>query len=150
VRQDAARTGWTPDLASRALTGFRIAAAVALGKPVAQPLVERGTPERVGQVMMPRGLWRRKQALLSASTTAPRIERELARADGGRADPTLEQLRESLRAFSEARYSRDGRVDGAALEGALVRGMAAIRRLRLKRLWRGPSTRAFRQTAASL
>jgi hypothetical protein len=153
VAQEA-HGGWTPELAARALTAFRIAAAVALGRPVAQTIVDRTTKERPGQIVLPKSVLGRKRAVVSASTTTNLIDRQLASQNGGHAtgrqDATLDDIRESLRTFSEARYGRNGHLDRTALDKAIARGTSAVRRLRLRKLWRAPSTRALTQSAASL
>src|SRR5439155_14290104 len=66
VKDEVDRGGWTPELAGRALTAFRIAGAVALGRPVAQTIVDRKVPERLGQIVLPTGTWHRKRVLVSA------------------------------------------------------------------------------------
>jgi hypothetical protein len=154
VRHDVARGGWTRELAGRALTAFRIAGAIALGRPVAQTIVDRRGPERVGQIVLPRGALGRKFALLSASTTTSLMDLQLANGhDGtgsGRRDATLEQIRSSVRAFSETRYSRTDHLDAGELETALVNGMSGIRRLRLKKLWFARSGRTPASSTAGL
>jgi hypothetical protein len=110
-----------------------------LGRPVAQTIVDRKLPEREGQIVLPRGALGRKFARISASTTTPLIDLQLANgSNGGPAghrDATLEQIRESLRAFSETRYGRNNHVDATTLQAALVNGIGVIRRLRVKRFW---------------
>src|SRR5690606_34016531 len=56
ARLEAAHTGWTPELHSRAMAALRVAAALGLGRPVAQQFVENGTPERPGQLSVRTGL----------------------------------------------------------------------------------------------
>ena len=69
VRQDAA-SGWSPELARRALPALRLAGASALGQRVAQQRVERDAEVREGQIAVRNGWFRRGRTMLSASTTA--------------------------------------------------------------------------------
>src|SRR5205085_12284384 len=55
LRADVARDGWSPTLARRAAARLRVAAAIALGRPVAQTPVDRFAPERDGQVVVRQG-----------------------------------------------------------------------------------------------
>src|SRR5687767_1654115 len=64
VRAEAARGGWTPQLTGRALAALRIAAALALGRSVAQEYVAADAPERQGQFAVRSGMFRRKRAML--------------------------------------------------------------------------------------
>jgi hypothetical protein len=157
VSSGVARDGWSRERASQALTALRIASAVALGRPLAQSVVDRDVPEREGQLALRKGLLGRKRALVSAATTVDTISRQIGQpAEPGVAASdvasafrrtgvvsafrgtnlaALEDLRESLRVFEAARYSRNQDFDAIALDAALERGTDAIRRLRVFRLW---------------
>jgi hypothetical protein len=146
LKSDVAREGWTGELAGRALSIFRIAGAVALDQPVAQSVVDRQVPGREGQLVLRKGLLRRRRALVSASTTADAITRELINGNGAGPSPskkaTLEEIRDSLLVFNAARYGRNGHFETAELDRALDNGASALRRLRLAKLWPGRSTGA--------
>jgi hypothetical protein len=146
LKSDVAREGWTGELAGRALSIFRIAGAVALDQPVAQSVVDRQVPGREGQLVLRKGLLRRRRALVSASTTADAITRELINGNGAGPGPgkkaTLEDIRDSLLVFNAARYGRNGHFETAELDRALDNGASALRRLRLAKLWPGRSTGA--------
>ena len=150
LRNEVARSGWTPELAGRALTAFRIAGAVALGRPVAQTLVDKTSPERQGQIGSAEGHLPRKRALVSAPTTVNLIDRHLTSGNGSRRrrapSLALAEIREALRVFNTARYGRTHEADRAALDSALRAGTRAIRRLRLTQLW--PQRRATTETFA--
>ena len=135
LKSDVAREGWTPELAGRALTVFRIAGAVALDRPVAQAMVDMNVPGREGQLALRTGM--RRRALVSAPTTAEAIARQLGNGTGPgpRAQATLEEIRDSLRVFNAARYSRNDHLDTTALDTTLENGTGAIRRLRATTLW---------------
>ncbi len=135
LKSDVAREGWTPELAGRALTVFRIAGAVALDQPVAQAMVDMHVPGREGQLALRKGM--RRRALVSAPTTAEAIARQLGNGNtpDPRAQAMLEEIRDSLRAFNAARYSRNGHLDAMALDTTLENGTSAVRRLRVTKLW---------------
>jgi hypothetical protein len=150
LKSEVAVEGWTPDLVGRALALFRIAGAVAMGRPVAQRLVDVDVPGREGHLVLRKGMLRPKRALVSASTTAAAIAGELA--DGGRrsnarTQAMLEEIREALQLFGAARYSRDGHFDAAALDTAFEGGMRAIRHVRSKKRW---PTRAAEELATAV
>jgi hypothetical protein len=138
VQSDAAG-GWTPELASRALTVLRIGAAVALGKPVAQSIVDSKAQARDGQLALRKGFLKPRRSLVSNATTPGAIARSLAAANGrgpdARTEAILKDLEESLKVLSVARYSRDGRIDGSALTTAFDNGVSAIRTFRAANRW---------------
>lgn len=139
LKSEVARDGWTPDLIGRALAVFRIAGAVILGRPVAQAVVDPHVPGRDGQLVLRKGLLGRKRALISAPTTAAAVAAHIGNGQGqpsdARTEMMLDEILESLRVFGAARYGRNGHLDTAALDTALDRGMSAIRRLRVVKLW---------------
>jgi hypothetical protein len=137
ARAEAAHAGWTPELRSRAMAALRIAAALALGRTVAQQFVDAGTPERPGQVAVRSGFVRRKRALVSAPTTpvaiAGRMQNGAVR--GAQARVNVEQIADALKAFGAATYARGAEPDTLTLNSALDTAVGAIRRLRLSSLW---------------
>jgi hypothetical protein len=139
VKSDVAREGWTNEHAGRALSIFRIAGAVALDQPVAQALVDMQVPGREGQLVLRKGLFRRRRALVSASTTADAITRELTNGNGigpnARTKATLEDIRQLLQVFNAARYGRNGHMEPVELDRALENGTSALRRLLFAKLW---------------
>lgn len=153
VRADAAREGWTPGLAARALAAFRVAAAIALSQPVTQTLVTGDTPAREGQLALGHGLLRRRRALVSAPITADAIDR-LRPAGHGHRPPganqdALDQIREALVALNAVRYGRNSGVDVHDLDRRLDHGSRALRRLRAARLWPARAAGALAKSAAS-
>jgi hypothetical protein len=139
LRSDVAHDGWTADRTARALAVLRVAAAVALGRTVAQSVVDTDTPAREGQVLLQRGIIRSRRAMISAATSPESIERRLAttatRRRASTLTATLEQLREPLHVFSSTRYGRREELNTADLDAALENGEKAIRRMRLMSLW---------------
>jgi hypothetical protein len=138
VRSDA-DGGWTPELVSRALTVLRIGGAVALGRPVAQSIVESHVAPRDGQLALGKGLLKRRRALVSNATTAETIARSMTPANGrrmnARTEAMLKELEASLAVLSAARYGRDGTLDRSALDRAFENGVEAIKKLRAANMW---------------
>ena len=138
VADDASRTGWSPDLARRAVAAMRIAGAVALNRPVAQDFVGPDAVEHPeGQVTVRTGSIRPRRVLLSASVTSKVIAGTLG--NGRRLRPAsrtrLESIAEALGVFSAASYGRNGKADALALDAAVESSKDAIRGLRTSARW---------------
>jgi hypothetical protein len=127
VRRTSEQEGWTSELAGRAAAALRIAGAVALARPIGQRDLGRDGKAGEGQIVIGRGL-RRKKVVLSAAVT-PRIS------DGPNGSPLWHGISQSLSVFSAARYSRNGKVDATALDAALGEGQDLVKRLRFSQ-WR--------------
>lgn len=137
VRSEAGGEGWTPELRGRALAALRVAAALALGRNVAQQYVDGSVRERAGQLLVPMGMLRRKRALVSAATTPVAIASSLSgpAVRSAQVRLALEQISEALQVFGAATYGRNGEPDPLTLNNALDNAVAAIKRLRMKALW---------------
>jgi hypothetical protein len=139
LKADSTRDGWTPELAGRALAVFRLAGAVALGRPVAQAFVDAGEAAHEGQLAVRTGLLGTKHALVSGAATIGAINRRLAaagrRLPDARTKAMLEEIRDSIAAFNVLRYGRGGVIDTTGLDRALDNGALAVRRLRWLKLW---------------
>jgi hypothetical protein len=138
LRAAVARDGWSPTLARRASALLRVAGAIALGRPVAQTPIDRSTPERDGQVVVRRGLVRRRQAAVSAATTPQVIAKALENGHRPAAATraALEQLRGSLETLGSAGYGRQSDLDLLTLNTALEQGTDAVKQLRWRKLMR--------------
>jgi hypothetical protein len=154
ISNEVAREGWTAELAGRALAVFRVATAVALGRPVAQEIVEAHVAARDGQLALRKGLFRPKRALISTSTTPVTIARSLGEANGNRPNARTEvlltELQESLVTLRGARYGRNGKLDTAALDRALEHGTDALKKLRFAHLWPIRTAGALARSAADV
>lgn len=148
LKSDVALEGWTHELAQRALALLRIAGAVAMGRPVAQTVVNPDTPEREGQLALRKGRLRPRRALISAPTTSAAIAAQLANGSGrGFGAPTvaaLEEIQDSLRVFNAARYGRSGQLERDELDTALDRGASAIRQLYAMKRWPARAVEALK------
>jgi hypothetical protein len=150
IKSEAAG-GWTPALVGRALAAFRIAGAVALGRPVAQTAIDAREQPREGQLLLETGLWDRHRVLISSSTTAAAIAELLAtdREMDLRLREALEDLAAGLDVFGDAHYSRSGALDGGRLDEALDRGLRGFERLRSARTWPWRVAEAVGRTVAA-
>ena len=137
VAADASRTGWSPDLARRAVAAMRIAGAVALDRPVAQNFVGPDAVEREGQVTVRKGWIRPRRVLLSASVTPKGIASHLGNGRALRANTRvrLESISDALGVFSTASYGRNGKPDSPALDAAVESSKDVIRGLRTSARW---------------
>jgi hypothetical protein len=128
VRKASAEAGWTTDLAARAAAALRLAGAVALAHPIGQRDLERDANPSEGQIVVRRGI-RGKKLVLSAAVTPRNAP------NGVGASPLWDGISQSLNVFTTARYSRNGTLDGAALDAALAQGQDLVKRLRVSQ-WR--------------
>jgi hypothetical protein len=143
--------GWTPLLARRAAALVRIAASVAIGRPLAQSAVTGEDSEREGQVGVQQGLIRRRRYLVSAAATPATIARELGgRRVPGASRPAVETLARALETFTAAGYGRSEDVDATALSEALSDSLDAIRQLRRRSRMPAASWAAWRASASPL
>jgi hypothetical protein len=137
VAEDASKTGWTPDLARRAVAAMRIAGAVALDRPVAQAFVGADAVEREGQLTVRTGWIRPRRVLLSASVTPKSIASHLNNGRTLRPNTRarLESISEALGVFSAASYGRNGKADSSTLDAAVESSTDVIRGLRTSARW---------------
>jgi hypothetical protein len=166
TRQQQAQ-GWTSDLAARALTPLRIAAAYAAGRPVAQVPAGGSTTAAPGQLRVTSWLPRRRTMLVSASATAeslgagaglsafakatadpPKRERE-----GGQTGPEPEaglvDLHAAMATFTAAAYGRDAKaVSDRDLDEALERGRRGVRHVARRFTAMARAARAARRSAS--
>ena len=151
LKSAAAREGWTPAQVGPALAALRIATADAQGRPIAQVVVDTREEGREGQLVLGKGLLRRGRVLASAAATPDPFKKPIAgHAPSAQTQVILEELKESIRVFSTARYGRDARLDTAALDEAVDGALAAIRRLRVAKLWPMRTAGALARSASDL
>ncbi len=147
-------SGWTVDLIDRALTVFRIAGAIATGRPVSQRIVTRRVAAQEGQLDMRMGRLNPKRVLVSGSTTASVVAASLTPRDEDELDPRLrmpiEDLSESLRVLAAARYGRGGDLNASELDAALDTGLRALHRLHETYQWRARTADALSRVTARL
>jgi hypothetical protein len=138
VRSDAARDGWSSDLAARALAPFRVAGAIALSRPVAQEKALDGEAPREGQVAVRHGLLGRRRVFVSAAITGDAIDRLRTSGNGARPAPVrpelIDAIRDALAGLNAVRYGRNG-ADAQDLDRMLDHASDALRRLRTAQQW---------------
>ena len=154
VRRERDRGGWTPDLAGRALAALRIAGTYMLGRPVsllpANKLSAEGedVPE-AGRLILKAGWPRGRRIAVSGAVTSQSIGRELARgaANASRTE-MLESLGQALTAFTTAHFGREGTLDEAALDDALVTAKRVLGRVKRDHIWIMKRVAAWRAGSA--
>jgi hypothetical protein len=141
VRRERESSGWSPDLAGRALAALRVAGTFLLGRPVsllpANKLSAEGQdiPE-AGRLIMKAGWPRGKRIAVSGAVTAQSIAREVARGDANARRATLlESLGRALTTFTTAHFGREGTLDDAALDEALGTAREVLSRVKLEQVW---------------
>ena len=136
VRALALAGGWTGDLVARALSALRIAAALAIGRPVAEAatVAEDGAADAGGRLPVRRGLFGAARVLVCAAVTVRDVDRELPRIAaespaGGRA---AEALRAGLAGFGAVRYGSPAALPAEVLAADLDAGVDALQKLQIE------------------
>jgi hypothetical protein len=118
--REQSRGGWDSELAGRALAATRIAATLVSGRAIGQTRVRAATVPVDGQLLM-KGMMGRGGSLVSGSVTSQ--------------STTDSAVASSLETFTRARYGRDPKLDGSALDEALEAAMAAASRTATAHSW---------------
>jgi hypothetical protein len=146
VQRDREQEGWNEGLAGRALAASRIAAATALGRPVSQLIAGAATSNGAGRILSAPG-FRGKARTLSSSVTAGDLVTRTP------SDPRLQQsvdeLRESMGAFSQAQYGRATTIDQSALDAALSSAISAAGRVKAEHSWLKTQLQRFTTSGAA-
>jgi hypothetical protein len=144
VRRQREDSGWSPELAGRALAALRVAATYAVGRRVghlpAIPLSTTGGLEsaEAGRLVLQAGWPRGKRIAVSGAITRQTVAAELARAaatSDARRMALLGSLEQALSSLTIAQYGRETAMDDAALDQALATGVTLLRRMKLEQLW---------------
>lgn len=140
--RDAAAQGWTADLVARALAALRVAAALAIGRPVAQRAGgTAGDPE--GRLAVRTAWFGRRTVLVSSALTGRDVDGGLPRVRAGApaSAPAVEALRAGLAGFAAARYRAAAEAPAEDLTAGLDAGIEVSRSLQVElfepvRRWR--------------
>ena len=145
--RDAAEEGWTADLVARALAALRVAAALAMGRPVAQRAAgsagggAAADPE--GRLAVRTAPFGRGTVLVSSALTGRDVARGLprVRAEAPADAPAVEALRAGLAGFAAARYGPAAEARADDLAAGLEAGIEVARSLQVElfepvRRWR--------------
>ena len=137
VRRAREASGWTPDLAGRALSALRIPATYAVGRSAVASHRSQAAGRGAGQLVLRTGWPKGKDVAVSGPVTSQTVAREVARggADAKRT-AMLDSLAQALNAFTVTQYSRaDAKVDDAELDAALDTAFQVLKRVRLEQTW---------------
>jgi hypothetical protein len=141
VQHDRDAGSWTPELASRAIGALRIAATYAIGRPVSQMpasrlLADGSETLEPGRLILKAGWPRGKRIAVSGAVTSQTVARSLAKPGNTAAHAALlETVSRALATFTAATFSRDGKLDDAALDEALATSKTVLRRMKFEQLW---------------
>jgi hypothetical protein len=141
--------GWTPELASRALSALRIVGTYAMGRRAARaeivtvPATGVTSPNGAmsdGRIMVKAGWPKTKNVAISGAVTARSIADAIAHPTNGRRPGELESIEEALSRFTVAQYSRPGNdgkstLDDGALDESMRAGQDVLRRLKIEQTW---------------
>ena len=138
VRTATEAEGWTGDLVARALSALRIAAALAVGRPVAQAVADDAAGaaaiDPAGRLTVRRGLFGRDVVSVSSALTARDVDRELprVRAESPEGAPGVEALRAGLAGFAGARYGSAADLPAEDLATDLGAGIDVLQALQME------------------
>jgi hypothetical protein len=141
VRRERDRSGWSPDLAGRALAALRIAATYMLGRPVSLLPANRLSAEgedvpEAGRLILKAGWPRGRRIAVSGAVTPLSIGRELAAGTANaRRTELLESLARALTTFTTAHFGREGALDDAALDESLATTRQVLSRVKREQFW---------------
>ena len=147
VKREREATGWSAELATRALAALRIAGAYATGRKVSkatQSMVDNrqatvNAQAIDGQLTLRTGMPpKRTNVIVSGAATPALVAREGARLNAvghAKRAQELESLEQALARFTAAQYSRAGHFDDAALDESLANGASLVRQLMIEQTW---------------
>jgi hypothetical protein len=159
VQRERESSGWSADLAARALASLRIVATYALGRRAARTVVAPGpealapTAQPDGRMVVNVGWLRRKQVAVSGAATARSVASAITLSTNGRRPGELETIEEALSRFTIAQYGRPTNgsaptFDDSALDESIRNAQQILRRLKLEQTWIMRRLRRNRPAAA--
>ena len=129
--------GWTVDLTARAAAATRLAAACALGRPIAQRVVGSGSPAGSDRIVVQRGWPRRTRTVVSSAVTTRDLDAAIAAlplTTPGSNRQALEDLRKAVNTTTSALYGQ-AKLNDDSLDEALAAAVRATRHLRRAYAW---------------
>jgi len=123
IERERQGTGWTPELAGRALAATRIAASYALQRPVNQALA--GSTDSLngsgyeGALSVRSGWIRGKDVFVAGSVTAEGVHQASRASSLTNGAGALDDVGKAMRDLSFAWYARDHKLDDSALDDSL-------------------------------
>lgn len=151
AQTESQQSGWSQEIAGRALAALRIAATYAAGRPVGQRPVVDGVASLDGQLVIGGGWPGRADATVSGAATSQSITRALSTGSRkSKSNPlTLEELHDAVARLTTARYGRIEDINGSALDDAMASGMRATERLAGEYTWLAETRRAAERWVTS-
>jgi hypothetical protein len=152
VQRERENSGWTSELASRALAALRIVATYALGRRAARaiapsPVTSHQSPATVdrpvvgGRLVINVGWPRTRHVAVSGAATPQQLAYAIARSTNGHRPGELESIEEALSRFTVAQYGRPsdsaepGSFDDGSLDESLRNARQVLRRLKIEQTW---------------
>src|SRR5262249_457996 len=113
LREDGRQNGWTPQLAAQACAILRVAAATVLERHVTQSPARAAQRIRNGQLLVRRGLFKRRHTIVSSAMTPSTIAHTIAVSPPRRTTDIVSStsISEALAAFSDVRFGRATKFD---------------------------------------
>ncbi|MBN2438546.1 MAG: hypothetical protein JXL20_08090, partial [Deltaproteobacteria bacterium] len=136
VEKNCRAASWDEASIGTALSVFRVAGALAIGRRAVQTPAAPDSGGLEGQLKLRKGFWPRTKVLVSASLTPEEMANELAGANWqevgkARQKALLDETQRAFAAFNDARYATPGSAAGReTLDGALKTGLRLLHALR--------------------
>jgi hypothetical protein len=124
------RAGWSSETVARGLAASRIVASYLAGHAVAQRPVNSHV--HAGELQAGGGFASRRRVAISGATTASSLRVASAPVP---ADLAVSDMDAALLSLTRARYGRDGKLDGGALDDALATASRAGDRVAARHTW---------------
>ena len=151
VQRERENSGWTSELASRALAALRIVATYALGRRAARavaqsPVTRHPSPATIrqpvgGHLVINVGWPRTRHVAVSGAATPQQLAYAIARSTNGHRPGELESIEEALSRFTVAQYGRPseaakpGSFDDVSLDESVRNAQQILRRLKIEQTW---------------
>jgi len=138
AQRDGSAQGWTPATVSRAAAAFRIAAATALAKPISQRLLDRQATVDESLFVTTRSGQRKRIAISSAVTSADaaRERTRLSEQAGATRQQLLDEVGQTLNAFSAAQFGRASLNGGPSdLDALATKALEIARQVKAEHSW---------------
>ena len=140
IQREREASSWTPELAGRALAGFRIASCYMLSRPVNQLAGGASTNGYGGTLVVRGNRLSGAQAIVSGSVTAESIALELARLSTNGSESTirvdrLKELQKAMIHLTRLQYGREAACEVRTLDQSLAAGVELARQLAIEHKW---------------
>ena len=135
VRESADQSGWSGELATKALAATRVVAAGLLERTVSQRTAGSDPPAVEGALIShPRGR-RRHHTIVSSAITAADMSRANDGSHLAQREPTFDGVAQALTTFTAAAYGAGAALDREALDGAVTQALLGADAFRAAHRW---------------